>query len=97
MAKSSSKVGHYVAKGLGIKLHPKDPYHDPVTRGESIVSIGTSDTFVEEQPSTADFFREITPSRHDIARYFWSLFPFLSWIGHYNSLWLVGDLVAGKA
>ncbi|RAL06809.1 SLC26/SulP family anion transporter [Aspergillus homomorphus CBS 101889] len=96
----TTKVGHGLAKGLGIKTPYRDPLGaqaDPVTRGESTFSYGTIDTYsyLEQEPTTAEWFKEITPSWDDVARYFYRLFPFLSWITRYNTQWFLGDLVAG--
>ncbi|KAI1341509.1 putative sulfate permease [Xylariaceae sp. FL0016] len=91
---SRTQAGHTLAKVLGIKLENTEPTED-VTRGESVFSSHTADTFVEQQPTTAEFIREITPSGKDVINYFRSLFPFLSWIGFYNVQWFLGDLVAG--
>ncbi|KAI0848890.1 sulfate permease [Daldinia vernicosa] len=90
---SSTKASQTLAKVLGIKL--EDPDTDNVTRGESVFSTHTADSFVEQQPTSAEWLAEITPSGQDILNYFKSLFPFLSWIGFYNLQWFVGDLVAG--
>lgn len=88
---SRSQTGHTLAKYLGIKLDNPDD----VTRGESVFSNHTHDSFVEEEPTTAEWLSEITPSGKDIQAYLKSLFPFLSWIGFYNLQWFIGDLVAG--
>ena len=88
------KIGHTLAKILGIKLHYRDS-PDPVTRGESAFSIDTAETYVEGEPTTAEFIREYTPSPREVRLYFYHLFPFLQWIGRYNVQWLIGDLVAG--
>jgi sodium-independent sulfate anion transporter 11 len=89
----STKAGHLVAKALGIKLQDKEPYRGELeTPGASVLS---SQTFVEEPPSLLDVFDDLIPSGHQIQQYLLSLFPFLSWIGHYNLQWLIGDLVAG--
>ncbi|KAI8961861.1 sulfate permease [Daldinia sp. FL1419] len=90
---SSRKAGQTLAKVLGIKL--EDPDTDNVTRGESVFSTNTADSFIEQQPTSAEWLAEITPSGRDIIEYFKSLFPFLSWIGFYNLQWFLGDLVAG--
>ncbi|CAJ2500991.1 Uu.00g038440.m01.CDS01 [Anthostomella pinea] len=90
---SRRQVGHGLAKALGIKL--EEPETDHVTRGESVFSTKTADSFIEQQPTTAEFIAEIAPSGKDVVRYLKSLFPFLSWIGFYNVQWLIGDLVAG--
>ncbi|KAJ4420495.1 hypothetical protein N0V85_000570 [Neurospora sp. IMI 360204] len=94
MSTAWGKAGRFTAKALGIKLQDKDPY-DEVTRGESIISNHTTSSFVEEPPHTAEFLREIVPSGKQLGDYVLSLFPFTSWIGHYNLQWFAGDLVAG--
>ncbi len=96
MASTSSKVGHALAKVLRIKLEKAEPYEDEITRGESILSIDTTETFVEQPPTTAEFVLGLVPSGRDVHNYLVSLFPFLSWIGRYNPQWLAGDLVAGE-
>ncbi|CAK7564260.1 MAG: hypothetical protein SEPTF4163_002147 [Sporothrix epigloea] len=89
----ATKLGHALAKGLGIQIDPPISYQDEVTRGESVFS--TDDTWVEEPPRTVDALTSLIPSGKDIVDYAISLFPFLQWIGHYNTQWLIGDLVAG--
>ncbi|KAF2869542.1 sulfate permease-like protein [Massariosphaeria phaeospora] len=96
MASTSSKIGHGLAKVLGIDLHYRNETgSDRVTRGESAFSITSADTYVEKEPTTAEWLHETLPSGHDIANYFIHLFPFLKWITRYNLQWLIGDLVAG--
>jgi hypothetical protein len=96
MVSPSTKVGHFLAKVLGIELHDPDVRNtDEVTRGESVFSIQTTDTFVEQQPSTGEWFRELTPDKSEMLEYLHSLFPVVGWISHYNVKWLLGDLVAG--
>lgn len=45
--------------------------------------------FAAEQP------QERIPASRRVAAYLRSLFPFISWIGRYNSTWLASDLIAG--
>ncbi|KAI0013399.1 putative sulfate permease [Xylariaceae sp. FL0662B] len=90
---SRRQVGQILAKVLGIRI--EDPEIDDITRGESVFSTHTTDSFIEEHPTSAEWLADIVPSGRDIARYFKSLFPFLSWIGFYNLQWFLGDLVAG--
>ncbi|KAJ5758200.1 uncharacterized protein N7511_006894 [Penicillium nucicola] len=99
---ATSKLGHTLAKGLGIKLPYRDPLgatsgSEPVTRGESTFSMGTVDTYSynEPEPTTFDWIRETTPSGRQFVQYLINLFPFLTWISNYNLQWLYGDLVAG--
>ncbi|KZF25896.1 sulfate permease [Xylona heveae TC161] len=91
-----SKTGHLLAKVLGIKLDDQRQNEQAVvTRGESIVSVSTTDTFVEEEPTAVEWVRETLPSGHELVQYARSLFPFTNWILRYNLQWLFGDLVAG--
>ncbi|OTA92064.1 hypothetical protein M434DRAFT_75217 [Hypoxylon sp. CO27-5] len=90
---SPKQASQQLAKVLGIRL--EDPDTDNVTRGESVFSTQTADSFVEQQPTSAEWLAEITPSGEDIVNYLKSLFPFLSWIRFYNLQWFLGDLVAG--
>ena len=92
MASTSTKVGHGLAKAMGIKL---DYRKDAVTRGESTYSISTADSYVEEEPRTIDWVKEVIPTRQQWFAYLRSLFPFTEWILRYNTQWLIGDLVAG--
>ena len=96
MASTSTKIGHGLAKVLGIKL---DPYHqkeaEKITRGESVFSVSSADTFVEEEPTVGEWLSDTTPSMHDLAVYARNIFPFTHWITRYNLQWLYGDLVAG--
>ena len=64
---------------------------------ERAPSISNADPFIEREPTVGEFLREITPSLHDVGLYFYNLFPFLSWIGKYNFVWFVGDLIAGES
>lgn len=90
------KVGHGLAKVLGIKLESDTPvYHDEVTRGESIVSRHTTASIGENIPTSSEWLHEQVPSWDEITAYTRSLFPFLMWLPHYNFQWLAGDLVAG--
>lgn len=89
----ATKLGHTLAKGLGIKVERPVAYQDEVTRGESVFS--SDDTWVEEPPHTVDALRSLVPTGKETTDYFISLFPFLQWIGRYNTQWLIGDLVAG--
>lgn len=93
---AATKVGHALAKGLGIKLNYRNELDDEIRRGESVFSSQTADTYVEEEPHAIDWVKEVTPSGSDLRQYLWSLFPFLHWITRYNAQWAAGDMVAGK-
>ncbi len=92
----ATKIGHGLARFLGIKLEYRDPLNqNTVTHGESVFSINSVDNYVEEEPTVAEWVEGVIPSRHDLAQYVVSLFPFTHWIGKYNLQWFIGDLIAG--
>lgn len=91
-----TKIGHGLAKGLGIKLQYRDPTgQEKLTRGESVFSVSSADTFVEEEPTTLEWLNEILPTGHTFVNWIYHLFPFTHWILKYNLKWLQGDLIAG--
>lgn len=92
----ASKVGHGLAKVLGIQLNYRDPPgKEDTTRGESVLSGSTADAYVEDEPTTAEWVRGLTPNGQTFLHWLYSLFPFAHWITRYNAQWLFGDLVAG--
>lgn len=95
MASTSTKVGHGLAKVLGIKLDQHHPNDEALTRGESAYSIDTADSYIDEEPRTTEWFQQYTPTGRGVITYVRSLFPFTNWILRYNVQWLIGDLVAG--
>src|SRR5277367_861313 len=95
MSASMTKIGHGLAKVLGIKLNYRNPQGDPVTRGESTYSVDTADTYVEEEPTTLEWLHDVMPTGQTAVNYVHNLFPFTKWILCYNSQWLAGDLIAG--
>ncbi|KAF1832944.1 sulfate permease [Decorospora gaudefroyi] len=96
MASTATKVGHGLAKVLGISLHYRNETgSERITRGESVFSIESADTYVEGEPSTREWLHDVLPSGREMTQYLTSLVPFIQWIGHYNVQWLIGDLVAG--
>jgi sodium-independent sulfate anion transporter 11 len=52
-------------------------------------------TYLEEDPSVAEWFRGLVPSSHGVAEYVKELFPSAQWIRRYNLHWLLGDVIAG--
>ena len=83
-----TKVGHGLAKVLGIDIEEKNYY---VAEGQG------PHTYVDPDPSTGDWVREHTPTLHQVGRYFYNIFPFIHWIGYYNVQWLIGCLVSGMS
>lgn len=99
---TSSKIGHGLAKVLGIDLTPAVLARNPpvdipgesTSQGGSIRST-SSDAYIEEEPTVVEWIGELKPTASGAVEYTLSLFPFVSWIHRYNLKWLYGDLVAG--
>jgi len=93
---TATSIGHGLAKVLGIKIQYRNPTgEDRITRGESVFSVSSADTFVEEEPSSLEWIRDVAPSRRTFLNWVYNLFPFTHWIGRYNGQWFIADLVAG--
>ena len=93
---TATKVGHGLAKVLGIKLNYRNPTgKEDLSRGESVFSQTTADTYVEEEPTALEWIRETAPNGATARRFLYDLFPFTHWITRYNGQWLLGDLIAG--
>ncbi|KAF2146648.1 uncharacterized protein K452DRAFT_68822 [Aplosporella prunicola CBS 121167] len=95
MASNMEKLGHGLANVLGIKLDAPEGGSDKITRGESVFSVSSADTYVEQEPTAWEWICETFPNGRDVVAYLYRLFPFLAWITRYNTTWLWGDLVAG--
>lgn len=93
----ATKVGHGLAKVLGIKLQYRDPTgQEALTRGESVYSVSSADTFVEQEPTSLEWISSVAPTGRTLTNWLYHIFPFTHWIGRYNLQWLIGDLVAGQ-
>lgn len=57
--------------------------------------LGPADTYLEDEPSVAEWFKDLAPTRAGATRYVEALFPSASWIRRYNLRWLAGDMMAG--
>ncbi|KAK1755165.1 sulfate permease [Echria macrotheca] len=89
-----SGTRNLAAKLLGIKLEDDEPYQADIAQNAHLLS-ARSDPFTEEPPRVLDSLAKLRPNKSQVINYIASLFPFISWIGHYNLQWLLGDLVAG--
>lgn len=88
--------GSVLAKSFGIDLraHKREVPDDLVDRATTAIS--PFDKFLEDDPTVKEWILEHVPSKDGIISYLTSFFPFVKWIGRYNSRWLTGDLIAGE-
>jgi sodium-independent sulfate anion transporter 11 len=62
---------------------------------EQIAQETINQTFLEDDPSVSEWFRDLVPSSADVGEYVSELFPSAKWLRRYNLQWLMGDLIAG--
>jgi sodium-independent sulfate anion transporter 11 len=83
-------------------VHSKLLHNDPAARDqekETLLNVARDtigDTYVEDDPSVAEWFASLVPTKGDAAQYVRDLFPSASWVRRYNLHWLLGDAIAGK-
>ncbi|GME45235.1 sulfate permease II [Neofusicoccum parvum] len=93
MAPTRKDIGRALAKPLGIDVDYRDePKFDDNT---DTLSGSTVELFYEDEPTAKEYLSRFKPTTSGLLRYIRSLFPFWSWIFHYNLQWLTGDVVAG--
>ena len=93
---SQTKVGRSLAKAVGIDVdyRTRDEPQDLVnSAAESIRSV--AEPYYEEEPTIREVVHSLLPTKESTSSYLRSLFPFLSWIFHYNLTWAFGDFIAG--
>jgi sodium-independent sulfate anion transporter 11 len=71
--------------------HPKQP-NDLDQRAQKHLSR----VFLEEEPTVAEWVRDLAPTRQGTSNYMNELFPSATWISRYNLNWLLGDAIAGR-
>lgn len=72
-----------------------DQQRKQATSLEQIARETINQTYHEDDPSVAEWFRGLVPSSAGVAEYMSELFPSARWVRRYNVHWLVGDLIAG--
>ena len=65
------------------------------TTFKDIANETIGESYVEEDPSVAEWFRDCVPTSSGVAEYIREVFPSARWIRRYNLHWLVGDVIAG--
>ncbi|EER23757.1 Sulfate permease 2 [Coccidioides posadasii str. Silveira] len=90
---ATNRAGRFLAGILGINVDYRQEPED--TFRSAAKSISSVDTFVENEPTVAEWVSDRRPTVNDTKRYIKSLFPFSSWIFHYNLQWMLGDIIAG--
>lgn len=94
MASTRTKVGHGLARVLGIRV---DPYGtDRAQTSYTSSSDANIEPYEESEPTVGEWLQSIAPTGRGILGYLSSLFPFIHWITRYNTTWLLGDFIAGK-
>lgn len=90
--------GSKIAKFLSTKVFhaSSEDRHRQTKSLEQIARETIGETYLEEDPSVAEWFRGLVPSSRGVAEYVRELFPSARWMRRYNLHWLLGDAIAGK-
>ncbi|KAL2891006.1 Sulfate permease 2 [Ceratocystis lukuohia] len=95
MPPSSSNITRLAAKAVGIDLDYRDRLEPTEILHETAHSIPNIEPYIERDPSAKEWLSELVPTGDGVANYVRSLFPFWTWIFHYNLTWMLGDVIAG--
>ena len=89
-----NKAGRAVAKALAIDLDYRQR-HEPKDAVQSAAdSFQSIEVYEEREPTVGEVLRHLVPNKKNTLGYIRSLFPFWSWIFHYNWTWMIGDIIA---
>lgn len=89
-----SNFNQRVAKKVfGIDLSQQQ--HQRLKEFEEPLTKVVPHAYREQEPTVAEWFRSLVPSRNGATDYFHDLFPSAQWITRYNLRWLLGDSIAG--
>lgn len=89
-----NKAGRAVAKALAIDLDYRQR-HEPKDAVQSAAdSFQSIEVYEEREPTVGEVLRHLVPNKSNTLGYIRSLFPFWSWIFHYNWTWMIGDIIA---
>jgi len=83
----TSRLGYGIAKVLKIDLPPQPKYGNG--------SLDDEDTYIEEDPTVGEWVKDHSPTVKGVWNFLVGLFPFVNWIGKYNRVWFMGDVIAG--
>ncbi|KAJ4301479.1 hypothetical protein N0V90_003571 [Kalmusia sp. IMI 367209] len=90
---ATRRIGNYFQTNL---LHTDRAAREEETQAlGKIATHAIGNTFFEEDPSIAEWLRDLMPTAIGAADYVQKLFPSTSWARRYNLHWLLGDAIAG--
>ncbi|KAJ3496690.1 hypothetical protein NLG97_g2475 [Lecanicillium saksenae] len=80
---------------LGIDTNARYAHQPESLEQRARAVLGSTEVYAEDEPTVAEWLRELIPTKTGATNYLRSLFPSLFWIQRYNARWLLGDVVAG--
>lgn len=83
---AGNKVGRGFAKAVGIDVDERSKIEPSVLLQSAASNLQSRsiDPYYETEPTVKEYLLEHRPTLAGVGRYFYSLFPFLNWIFHYN-------------
>ncbi|KAK7943292.1 sulfate permease [Apiospora aurea] len=87
------KIGNSIRKALDIDSETRR--HQNINAIREQHTTAPFGPFFEEEPTVGGWLRLHSPTRHDVLPFLASFFTFTSWLGRYNTRWLLADVIAG--
>ena len=94
MVMATKKIGGYMNTKILHANHEQRNEEKNILRKVAQNAIG--EAYFEDDPSVAEWCRDLVPTAAGVHNYFQNLFPSASWLRRYNTHWLLGDAIAGK-
>jgi sodium-independent sulfate anion transporter 11 len=92
----AARVGNFItSKVLGIDVNERYSREPADLDRRAYEILEPADIYLEQEPSVAEWMKELAPTRDGAANYIQGLFPSASWIRRYSRRWFLGDAIAG--
>ncbi|KAF7560344.1 hypothetical protein G7046_g3799 [Stylonectria norvegica] len=93
---SLNRISHFITYSV-FRIDTKER-HEKIPCGleeRARLVLTPANIYLEEEPRSLDWLKELAPSVHGAIKYGKGLFPCAAWIPRYNWTWLLHDLNAG--
>ena len=95
---AATKVSHFITYTvLGIDVNERYSKLPQGLDTRAKETLHPADIYLEDEPTVGEWVRELAPSKDGAIQYAQSLFPCATWIPRYGWIWLLGDVIAGRA
>ncbi|KAJ2903446.1 hypothetical protein MKZ38_009931 [Zalerion maritima] len=94
-SEKKSKGDFLMKKVVGIDTQERYKRYPSDLERRARETVLPAQAYLEEEPTVAEWFRDLKPTKESAVHYVRTLFPSLEWVPRYNLRWLMGDSIAG--